>query len=127
VKDGERLAVVAGRLIPEKRLDVALGAASLVPGVRVVVLGDGPERARLARAFPDVTLAGLVPRERALLWIAAADVVLSASLEEGAPSVVREARALGTRVVALACGDLERRSAGDPGLFVVPARSEEPS
>jgi teichuronic acid biosynthesis glycosyltransferase TuaC len=126
VPGSERLVVVAGRLIPEKRLDVALGAASLLPGGRVVVLGDGPERARLARAFPKAELLGLVPRERALRWLAAADVVLSASLEEGAPSVVREARTLGTAVVALACGDLVEASRTDAGLFVLPAQHEAP-
>jgi phosphatidylinositol alpha 1,6-mannosyltransferase len=125
VVEGERLVVVAGRLIPEKRSHVALAAASLVPNVRVVVLGDGPERERLARAFPEVELVGLVPRERALTWMAAADVVVSASREEGSPSVVREARALGTRVVALACGDLTSAAELDEGLFVVPRTNEE--
>lgn len=125
VTDGERLVVVAGRLIPGKRVHVALAAARLVPSARVVVLGDGPERARLAASFPEAELLGLVPRERALAWIAAADAVLSASLEEGAPSVVREARALGTKVVALACGDLPLAAASDRGLFVVSAAREE--
>lgn len=120
---GEKLVVVAGRLVPGKRVDVALAAARLVPATRVVVLGDGPERARLERAATGAELVGLVTRERALAWLAAADAVLSASLEEGAPSVVREARALGTKVIALACGDLERSAESDPGLFVVrPAR-----
>jgi teichuronic acid biosynthesis glycosyltransferase TuaC len=120
---GERLVVVAGRLIRTKRVEVALTAAELVPGTRVVVLGDGPERARLERAAPRAEFMGLVGRERALTWLAAADAVLSASLEEGAPSVVREARALGTPVVALCCGDLEQDAASDPGLFVVKTSS----
>ena len=40
------------------------------------------------------------------MWIRASDLVVSASREEGAPTVVREARALGTPVVTTAAGDL---------------------
>jgi teichuronic acid biosynthesis glycosyltransferase TuaC len=125
VRAEERLLVVAGRLIPTKRTGVALAAATLLPDVRAVVLGDGPERERLTREFPRAELLGLVPRARALAWIRAADAIVSASYEEGAPSVVREARALGTPVVALACGDLVNAGAVDPGLFVVPRAGEE--
>jgi glycosyltransferase involved in cell wall biosynthesis len=121
VGEAERLVVIAGRLIPGKRVEVALSAVALVPGARVVVLGDGPERDRLERAAPHAEFLGLVARERALAWLAAADAVLSASLEEGSPSVVREARALGTPVVALSCGDLEHAALGDADLFVVAA------
>jgi teichuronic acid biosynthesis glycosyltransferase TuaC len=127
IHENERLVVVAGRLIRGKRTEVALGAARLIPNVRVVVVGDGPERSRLEQAFPEAELVGLVPRERALAWLAAANVVLSASLEEGAPSVVREARALGTPVVALACGDLMRQAESDPGLVVVSVPAAERS
>jgi glycosyltransferase involved in cell wall biosynthesis len=35
-----------GRLVPYKRVDIAIGAAERL-GVRLVVAGDGPERARL--------------------------------------------------------------------------------
>ncbi len=127
VGSDERLIVIAGRLVTGKRAGVALTAARLLSDARVVVLGDGPERATLERSFPEVEMLGLVPRERALEWIAAADLVVSASLEEGAPSVIREARALGTKVVALACGDLERMAARDAGLLVLSARDREAS
>ncbi|HEX6765805.1 MAG TPA: glycosyltransferase, partial [Polyangiaceae bacterium] len=89
----------------------------------VVVVGDGPERATLERDFPHARFVGLLGRERALLWLAAADALLVASRDEGAPSVVREARALGTPVVALEAGDLREWQRSDPGLFVVPTPS----
>jgi glycosyltransferase involved in cell wall biosynthesis len=114
-----RLVVVVGRLVHGKRCDVALRAARLVPGARLVVVGDGPERARLEREFPEAGFTGAVPRPRALEWLSAADVLVSASEREGAPSVVREARALGTRVVALPAGDLAAWSRDDPGLTVL--------
>lgn len=117
-----RLFVIVARLIAEKRVAVALRAAALVPGALAVVVGDGPERARLEREFPGVRFVGRAPRAEALRWIAAADLLLSASILEGAPSVVREARALGTRVVALAAGDVRAWSGRDPGLHVLEAR-----
>ena len=118
VEAAARLVVIVSRLVPSKCGESALRAARLVPGAQVVVVGDGPERARLEQLFPEAHFAGRVPRPQALSWMAAADVVLTASAREGAPSVVREARALGTRVVAARAGDLERWSRRDPGLAV---------
>jgi glycosyltransferase involved in cell wall biosynthesis len=123
ISPSERLLVVAGRLVRGKRTAVALRAARLVPGANVVVVGDGPERSTLERDFPDVRFVGLVGRARALAFIAAADALVVASREEGAPSVVREARALGTPVVALPSGDLHAWPRNDPGLVVVRASS----
>lgn len=119
IEPGTRLVVIVARLVPSKRSESALRAVRLVPGARAVVVGDGPERARLERLFPEAHFAGQLPRPQALAWMAAADVLLSASDREGAPSVVREARALGTRVVATRAGDLERWSRRDPGLAVM--------
>jgi glycosyltransferase involved in cell wall biosynthesis len=114
-----RLVVVVGRLVASKRARVALTAGGLVPGAELVVVGDGPERSELERAFPEARFLGAVERPRALAWLSAADVLLSASEREGAPSVVREARALGTRVVTLPAGDLEMWSRSDHGLTVL--------
>lgn len=114
----EPLVVVAGRLIAGKRVDVALRALSLVPGLRVVVVGDGPERAALMRAFPDVLFTGQRSRPEALALIAAADALVSASLAEGAPTAIREARALGVPAVSLPAGDLRKWAERDPGILL---------
>ncbi len=116
----ERLVIIAARLVPSKRVDVALQAAALLPGARVVVCGDGPESRRLKKRFPTATFLGKLPRHQMLEWIAAADLLLCASRDEGAPSVVREARTLGIPVVATAAGDLEKWAETDAGLRVVP-------
>jgi teichuronic acid biosynthesis glycosyltransferase TuaC len=115
------LIVVAARLVPGKRVEVALRSATLVPGARCVVLGDGPERAALEQAFSGVEFLGSVPRDVCLQWLAAADLVLGASRLEGAPSVVREARLLGTKVVACASGDLAAWAADDAALWILVA------
>ena len=114
-----KLAVVVARLIAGKRVDVALEACSRVRSLEVIVIGDGPERAALARRFPEVRFLGQVERPLALAHIAAADALVSASRDEGAPTVIREARALGTPVVCLAAGDLRNWARTDPGLAVV--------
>ncbi len=121
VAPGERLIVIASRLIREKRVDVALRAAELLPRATLVVVGDGPERAVLQAEFPRVRFTGERSRPEALTWIAAADMVLSASRDEGAPTVIREARALGVPVVAAPCGDLHAWAESDPDLAVISA------
>ncbi len=117
----DKLAVAVGRLVPSKRVDLAIEAAASA-SLSIVVVGDGPARAELealsrARGV-DATFTGLVPRDEALAWIAAADVLVHASNEEAAPTVVREARALGVPVVACAAGDVAAWARHDPGLVV---------
>lgn len=112
-------AVFVGRLIGEKRPRTALVAASLIPGLRIVVLGEGPLRNALQEEFPEVRFFGQTPRDTTLTWLAAADLCLATSLLEGAPTVVREARALGTPVVARNSGDCAEWGSHDPELWVV--------
>jgi glycosyltransferase involved in cell wall biosynthesis len=114
-----RLVVVGGRLVASKRIDVALAGAELIPDADVVVLGDGPAGPELRKRFPAARFVGLLARERALAWLAAADVVLSTSEREGAPTLVREARALGTPVVSVRAGDVADWARTDPDLWVV--------
>jgi glycosyltransferase involved in cell wall biosynthesis len=121
VRRHERLVVIASRLIPEKRVHAALGAATLLDGTHVVVVGDGPERAELEQSYPSARFVGQRPRPETLAWIAAADLVIAASRSEGAPTVVREARALGVPVVAAPAGDLPAWAERDRGITVVSA------
>jgi glycosyltransferase involved in cell wall biosynthesis len=117
-----QLVLVVSRLIPSKRVALALRALQLLDAISVVVVGDGPELEALRNAFPRVQFTGRLPRPQTLSYIAAADVLVSASAEEGAPSVVREARALGVKVVAVAAGDLALWASADPGLLLVARR-----
>jgi teichuronic acid biosynthesis glycosyltransferase TuaC len=101
---GTRVAVSVGRLVASKRVDRAIEHVARTRVVdALVVVGDGPERARLEalareRAV-DARFLGLLPREEALAWIGAARMVLHGSEREGLSTVVREAEALGTPVV----------------------------
>lgn len=121
------LIVIVGRLVASKRIDVALDviqaavvAASPRLRPKVVVIGDGPDRIALQRQHPEATWLGRLGRRETLTFLGAADLLVTASLQEGAPTVVREARALGTRVVAAPAGDLLAWSREDPGLLVTP-------
>ncbi len=97
------LAVVAARLIDEKRIDRALHWAR-INDCSLALVGDGPARQRLvaqARALGvDCTATGALAHHEALAWLAAADVVLAPlAAGEGAPTVVREAAALDRAIV----------------------------
>jgi teichuronic acid biosynthesis glycosyltransferase TuaC len=119
IPKAQPLALIVARLIPEKRVALALQSLALIDDLSQVVVGDGPELASLQARFPNAHFTGYLPRSDALRWIAAADVLVSASAHEGAPSVVREARALGVPVVAVAAGDLAEWAQVDPGLLLV--------
>jgi glycosyltransferase involved in cell wall biosynthesis len=105
--DGARagaIAVTVGRLVAGKHVERAIEYVARTRAARtLVVVGDGPERPRLERLARsldvDARFVGTLPRSTALSWIAAADVVLHASEAEGLSTVLREADALGTRVV----------------------------
>ncbi len=127
---GRSLVVVVGRLVEDKRVELAIRAIARVRAdVLLVVVGDGPDRARLeaiaGEVAPDrVLFVGMLPRDRALAWIAKARLLVHPSAIEAAPTAVREARALRVPVIACAAGDVEAWAVSDAGLRVVPPRAD---
>ena len=112
-----------GRLSPEKGLDRLVGRWRDVPG-RLVVVGDGPDRARLEAAAPDtVEFCGSVPPDQVGGYLARARaLVLPSICYEGAPRTVVEAYAAGVPVIANRNGALPSVVAdGVTGLLVDPA------
>jgi glycosyltransferase involved in cell wall biosynthesis len=74
----------------------------------------------LASSFvPKAHFVGQISRADALALIAQADKLVHLSDAEGAPTVIREARALGIPVLATAVGDVARWAASDPGIEIV--------
>jgi glycosyltransferase involved in cell wall biosynthesis len=106
------LVVTVARLHPQKDLPTLLRAAAAlrrqVPGVRVVVVGEGPDMAALTALATELGVADTVqlagPSPDAADELAAADVVAMCSLWESGPLVVAEALALGRPVVATPVG-----------------------
>jgi glycosyltransferase involved in cell wall biosynthesis len=128
--DGNVL-VFAGRLGPQKALDVALEALVEVPGVDLVVAGDGPERPALERRVAELGLngrvrfLGSVPRETVLRLFRAADGSVLPSRWENFPHTVVEALAVGCPVIATAVGGVpEVVRDGQNGLLVPPGDPE---
>ncbi|WP_338485265.1 glycosyltransferase [Streptomyces sp. SCSIO 75703] len=99
---GGPLVVCVGRLCRQKGQDVLLAAwrrvSARLPGARLALVGDGPDRARLAGAAPaSVLFAGNAPDP--LPWYRAADLVVLPSRWEGMALAPLEALACARPVV----------------------------
>lgn len=112
----------AGRLTAQKDLGVALAAVRELDGVRLLIAGDGPERARLeAAAGERVEFLGALSRAEVLGLLRAADAAILSSAWENFPHGVVEALAVGTPVIATRTGGVaEVVTDGENGLLVEP-------
>ena len=111
------LAVGVGRLVPGKGFDVAARAVAAVDGLRLLLVGDGEERARIAAAGEGrVIFAGAQPPDQVAAAYRAADVFVLPSEREGWPNVVTEALATGLPVVASRVGGIPQIVGSDPPL-----------
>ena len=124
--DGPTL-VLAGRLVPQKALDVALRALRTADGVTLVVAGEGPERRAAEELAAQLGLGararflGAQSREGVFDLFAAADASLLSSGWESFGLVVAESLAVGTPVIATAVGGVpEVVEDGRNGLLVPP-------
>lgn len=124
------VALFVGRLAKVKRIPLLLDAFGRVrqslPEARLYLLGegeDGEELRRLARqGFDGVTFLGAVPPQEIYRYYNAANLLVLCSLEEGSPTVVKEALACGAPVVSTDVGDVaEVLNLGDDlGRIVLP-------
>ncbi len=95
-----------GHLIERKGHELVIGALPSLPHFRLLIAGDGPERARLERLSKTlkvserVSFLGALPHEQLHKIYAAADALVLASSREGWPNVLLESMACGTPVVA---------------------------
>ena len=119
--------VFAGRLVPQKSLDVALEAVRLDGDVTLVLAGDGPERARLEARAAELALGerarflGPRPRDEIFRLLRAADATLLSSSWENFPHIAVEALSVGTPVLATDAGGVaEIVLDGSNGLLAPP-------
>jgi glycosyltransferase involved in cell wall biosynthesis len=115
------LAVCVGRLHRQKRqgalLEVWPAVRERVPGARLVLVGDGPDRAELeGRAVEGIELVG--NRDDVASWLAAASVVVQPSKWEGFPLSVLEALACSRTVVFTDAPGLRELAAKQLGTMV---------
>jgi glycosyltransferase involved in cell wall biosynthesis len=122
-----------GRLAEVKRQDVLVRAAAKLaerwPGLRLLVVGDGPERAALERLAAAVGLggravfAGYRPHPEA--YLRAMDVFALTSRSEGFPVALLEAWACGVPAVCTAVGGVPAVvEPGTNGLLVPPGDAD---
>ncbi|GAC1369428.1 MAG: glycosyltransferase family 1 protein [Aquirhabdus sp.] len=105
---GEQTTVLlyVGRLSPEKNIDLVIAAYRELQAeqsfraVRLVLVGDGPERTRLEKLGSDIIFAGMQTGEMLSQYYASADVFVFASQVETFGNVVPEAMASGLPVLA---------------------------
>lgn len=114
--------VTVSRLVPYKRIDLLAAAFARLPGRELVVVGDGPERGRIAAAAgPNVTLAGQADDATRDALLRDARAFLFAA-EEDFGIAPLEAQGAGVPVIAYARGGVTEtvRGLDDPsptGVF----------
>ncbi|MFG2630626.1 glycosyltransferase family 4 protein [Streptomyces sp. NPDC048473] len=117
---GERIVGYVGRLAPEKHVELLAGACA-IPGVRVVVVGDGPSEASLRTALPGAVFLGRRTGDDLARFFASLDMFVHTGPYETFCQTVQEAMASGVPVIAPAAGGpLDLVDHGRTGLLVPP-------
>ena len=117
----------AGRLTAQKSLGRALEAIAAADDVRLVIAGEGPDRAPLEHRADElgisdrVTFLGSQPRDRVVELFSAADATIMSSSWENFPHTVVEALAVGTPVLAMEAGGIAEVVRDDVNGLLVPA------
>lgn len=122
-RDGSSVLVAAGRLRPQKDFSTLLHAFSQVRArrpARLLILGEGPERARLEALVrqlditADVSLPGSTSNP--YMYMSRATAFVLSSRWEGLPTVLIEALSCGVPVIATDCPSGPREILAD-GLY----------
>ncbi len=104
VSEHQPVALYVGRLAPEKNLallqETLQAMREVRPDMAQVIVGDGPSRAQLEKALPNVHFTGFIDKQALARHYASADMFIFPSLSETWGNVVTEAMASGLAVVA---------------------------
>lgn len=122
--DGDVVVGYVGRLAKEKQVE-RLAPVCDLPGVRVVIVGDGPELAELRAAMPDARFVGFQSGADLSSLMATLDVFVHTGIDETFCQALQEAMASGVATVAPSVGgplDLVRHR--ETGFFWSPEAPE---
>jgi glycosyltransferase involved in cell wall biosynthesis len=132
IEAGTRVVLAVGRLSKEKGHADMIRAIDEIrrrePGlpVRALILGEGPEGARLERLCLELNLTANVSllgfRTDTRAFYALADLLVLPSHSEGSPNVLLEAIAARLLVVATAVGGVPEMVSHEKEALLVPAR-----
>ena len=119
------VALFVGRLVAEKDPELLIrslhAAREAVPHLAAVVVGDGPERERLAKSLPWAIFPGSLSGELLIATYASADFLIFPSPHAYFGNVVLEALASGLAVVAFAQAAAQRCIRHDVDGLLVPS------
>ncbi|MEO5626023.1 MAG: glycosyltransferase family 1 protein [Dokdonella sp.] len=105
---GDLAVIHVGRLAPEKNLPLAVRAFDAIRATharaRFIIVGDGPSRAGLAEAHPEIVFAGIRRGADLARHYASGDLFLFPSMSETFGNVTLESLASGVPVVAFDYG-----------------------
>ncbi len=124
---GERLLLYVGRLGHEKNITLLKKALWDVPETRLAIVGDGPARGELERAFrgTPTVFAGMLQGEELVEAYASADAFVFPSTTETLGLAMIEALASGLPVIAARSGAAhEVVSEGESGFLYEPGSEE---
>jgi glycosyltransferase involved in cell wall biosynthesis len=112
--------ISVGNLLMSKGQNIAIRALPMLPNCRLLLVGDGSDRAKFERLAGSlgvgdrVRFIGRVHHADLARYYAAADILVLPSVREGWPNVLLESMACGTPVIASSVG-------GIPEIITVPA------
>lgn len=131
-ENAEPVLLAVGRLEPVKGLDLLIAACAALARsgrpVRLVIVGEGSQRAPLERQAQDaglgdwVTFTGALPPAAIRAHLHASDLYVLPSRSEGMPLALLEAMATGTPAIAADVGGVARMAGGAVRLV----RPEDP-
>jgi glycosyltransferase involved in cell wall biosynthesis len=104
-KRDDKLIVSVGSLIPRKQFDLAIKEVAKIPGMKLEIYGEGPEKENLKQLIRDlgvtdrVVIKGQVTREELAAVFNRATLMIMLSYGEGFGLVLKEAQACGCKTL----------------------------
>ena len=131
----DRLLLFVGRMTPERNLDFLLRAfarvAAAYPGVKLLLVGSGPEEAalkilcRALKVQDRVVFVGAVDNTKVYDYYAACDIFVLVSFFEGRAKVLSEAALSGKPIVVTDISGAEDCVIPDKTGFIIPLGNED--